>query len=414
MTKKGTFCFFHAASYWKKQNVPFFVLAVGLCGCASPRATSCLLGSHPVLQHHSIEWHLVDVSTLSQLQRAFEGACGARCHRNESSESEEAAAGFLSPREPALLQPDEVRRGPTVEESPQPPFVVTRLKGEGKTAGFFVHDARGQRYLFKLDLSSWPELLSGAEVVSSKLLHALGYHVPSYEILDVRPGDFAMKDGAVGLDLVHALLAGRLREGRLRVSASRLLDGEVLGPLQFEYYRSCRAVRALRVAYAWLNNTDAKDHNTLVVRQQDQTRAYLIDFGTSLGANAMYGAKRPREGRLYDFELRSWLMDVLTLGFYNRWLDARTRPFSQAVGLFSERLEPRRWKPYAPNLAFAAMTENDARWMAGRIAALSRAQLAAAVSAGRYSHPEDAARIVEVLEARQEAIVKAYLADMEE
>jgi hypothetical protein len=53
--------------------------------------------------------------------------------------------------------------------------------------------------------------------------------------------------------------------------------------------------------------------------------------------------------------------------------------------------------------------------MARRMNRLSRAQIEAAVSAGRYSNPEDAAYLVEVLEQRRDAIVKHYIgADRQE
>ena len=46
--------------------------------------------------------------------------------------------------------------------------------------------------------------------------------------------------------------------------------------------------------------------------------------------------------------------------------------------------------------------------MVKRIMALSRAQLEAAVEAGQYRDPADAARITEILEQRRQAISAAY------
>ena len=86
---------------------------------------------------------------------------------------------------------------------------------------------------------------------------------------------------------------------------------------------------------------------------------------------------------------------------------------SPGVGRFSARFDPEHWKPYAPNLAFKEMNDDDARWMARRMARLSAAQVEAAVSAGRYSHAGDAAYLVATLEARREAIIHHYLEDEE-
>jgi hypothetical protein len=57
------------------------------------------------------------------------------------------------------------------------------------------------------------------------------------------------------------------------------------------------------------------------------------------------------------------------------------------------------------------MTREDAQWLARRLSALSREQLEAAVAAGRYSDPEDAAWIVNVLDERRQAIMEEYLTD---
>ena len=136
---------------------------------------------------------------------------------------------------------------------------------------------------------------------------------------------------------------------------------------------------------------------------------YLIDFGTSLGASASEGPKKPCQGWRYDVDVKDGLLELLTLGLYTGGCDPKEQVVSPAVGRFSPRLDPRRWKPYAPNLAFEVMTHADGRWMASKIATLSRAHLAAAVAAGHYQNQADADRILDILEARRRAIMEAYL-----
>ena len=58
---------------------------------------------------------------------------------------------------------------------------------------------------------------------------------------------------------------------------------------------------------------------------------------------------------------------------------------------------------------FQQRSEDDAGWMARRLAQLTRRQLEAAVAAGQYARPEDAAYLVEALDRRRGAIVKRYL-----
>ncbi len=400
-------------------------------GCASwPRRWSdrpCCIDTKPIVVRAPIWWHLFDVTVLEPFEQSLHlvrrgrKLMGVPIRSINLDDGRLVSSAFVTDRDPATLTPDNVRWGPTKPgDRATPPFVITKSKTEGKTAGFFVTDARGARYLFKLDPIEVPELLSGAEVVSSKLLFALGYHVPSYEIVFVRPGELGMSEGAVMKDrrgeahpfteeMLRELLEPRVRDGTMRVAASKILDGEILGPASFKRFRDCTEMRALRVAYAWLNNIDAKDHNTLLIWDGQRTTGYLIDFGTSLGADAGLGApKMPCEGWRYVVDMAEASLELLTLGLHRPACDPQMQTVNPRVGLLSTHVDPTRWKPYAPNLAFQEMDEEDAEWIVRRLARFSREQIAAAVSAGQYSRPEDAAYLTEVLDQRRLAIIGRY------
>ena len=407
------------------------VCALGLAGCASwPRAYGtppcCTPVKIPAPRRQTIWWHLFDVTALAPFEdslRALRAMVGAPVPALNLDDDAVTDGTFFTNRDLAALTPEQVRWGPTrPEDVAQPPFTVTKLKDEGKTAGFFVQDARGEQYLFKLDPVDAPELLSGAEVVSSKLFHALGYHVPSYEAgtvaleeLDVAP-EAVMKnaDGQTApltREALVALLTPRLREGRVRVGQSKILGGEILGPARFKKFRDCADVRALKLACAWVNHIDTKDHNTLLVWEGQRTVGYLIDFGTTLGADAgLAGPQRPCAGWTYIVDLKEVSLEAMTLGLRQPPCPV-SAPFDAAVGQFGPHVDPRRWKPYAPNLAFKAMTHEEGEWMAVRMAQLSREQIAAAVAAGQYSRPEDAAYLVETLLTRRDAVIAPYVED---
>ena len=415
----------------------FIVLSAGifclsLNGCASwPRrwgAHPCCIETKPLVKRQPIWWHLFDVTVLDPLEtplhaaRPFRRMMGVPIRAYNLRDGKVSNSAFFTDRDPAQLAPEEVSRGPTrPEDLSRPPFVVTKLKSEGKTPGFFVTDAKGKRYLFKLDPIKAPELLSGAEAVTSKLLYALGYHVPSDEVVLVEPTSLQIGpnvtrqeiDGQVhpfGEAELQALLSGRIRDGRLRVVASKILDGDILGPASFKRFRDCADVRALKVAYAWVNNIDAKDHNSLLVWNGAETVGYLIDFGTSLGADAgLAGPKSPCAGWMNIVDLKEASLRLLTLGLHHPPCDVPQPPVGPSVGFFSAHVDPDAWKPYAPNLAFQEMDHDDARWMAHRLARLTHAQIEAAVAAGRYSNPADAAYLVDMLERRRNAIVQRYL-----
>ena len=399
------------------RTVVVICLCVVLTGCASwprPWGRACCVETKPVVRKQPIWWHLFDVTVLEpleqpfQLVRPFRKLAGVPVRALNLRQGEVPDTAFFTNHDPARLSPDAVRWGPTrPEDLVRPPVTVTDAKTEGKTAGFFGTDAKGDRYLFKLDPVEAPELLSGAETVTSKLLYALGYHVPSYEVTRMAPEELSGTP-----EELQAQLEGRVEEGRVRMVASKLLDGEILGPARFKRFRDCADVRALKLPYAWVNNIDAKDHNSLLVWDGGRTVGYLIDFGTSLGADAGAGGpKRPCAGWLNIVDLKEASVKLLTLGLYHPACDVPTPPHDPSVGLFLPTVNPDKWKPYAPNLAFQEMNEDDARWMAGRMARLTRVQVEAAVSAGQYRSAEDAAYLVETLEQRRAAIVRRYLTE---
>ena len=74
-------------------------------------------------------------------------------------------------------------------------------------------------------------------------------------------------------------------------------------------------------------------------------------------------------------------LKLLTLGTHRPQCDSSQYAASPSLGFLAPQVDPQRWKPYAPNLAFEEMTEDDAEWMAGRMSRLSQAQIEAAVAA---------------------------------
>lgn len=396
-------------------------------GCSSwPRGwgrTPCCIEGKAEVKTQPIAWHLFDVTVLEPVEQPFHPVRFTRKLfgipvKSANLEDEQVRdSTFFTDRDPASLTPEAVRLGPTrPEDAVQTPVTITKAKTEGKTAGFFVKDAAGRTFLFKLDPVDAPGLLSGAEAVTSKLLYALGYHVPSYEVVDL-PVEAFQPGEAIGAEALRALLEPRTRDGRVRVAASRFLEGEILGPAEFKKFRDCADVRALKVAYAWVNNIDTKDHNSLLVWDGQRTVGYLIDFGTSLGADAGRGGpKHPCAGVLNIVDMQEASKKVLTLGLHDPACTAQPAgPVSPAVGFFAAEFDPAAWKPYAPNIAFADLTDDDAEWIAARMARLSRAQIEAAVAAGRYDDPADAAYLLEALERRRQRIITTYLdADIDE
>ena len=386
----------------------------------------CCVETKPTVHTQPIGWHLFDVTAIQPVKESMHLIRTGRKVAGVPVQAYNLEAGqvkdttFFTDRDISRLTPEQVRWGPTQPaDLPVPPYTVTKPKVEGKTAGFFVKDSRGVRYLFKLDPVDNPEMLSGAEVVTSKLLYALGYHVPIYEIVWVKPQEMSIAEGArikneqgapepFTQERLAALIKPRLRDGRMRVCCTKIIEGEILGPASFKKFKDCADMRALKIAYAWLNNVDAKDHNSLLIWDGKRTVGYLIDFGTSLGADAgIGGPKEPCEGWTYAVDLKEWALKVATFGVHEPHCELDS-PQGSSVGLFSENVDPKKWKPYAPNIAFKEMTPQDARWITKRLAQLSPQQITAAVEAGAYTRQEDILYLTKMLLARRDRIVSYY------
>ena len=91
---------------------------------------------------------------------------------------------------------DDIVRGPNTVDGPAPgAWQITGRPDGGITPKFTIRDSRGDTYLIKLDPADFPELPSSVEMISTKIFHAIGYHVPedflvsfNVEQLSVAPG----------------------------------------------------------------------------------------------------------------------------------------------------------------------------------------------------------------------------------
>ncbi len=92
---------------------------------------------------------------------------------------------------------EEVLRGPDQVDGPAAGiWQVTGRPDSGITPKFTIRDARGDTYLIKLDPASNPELPSSVELISTKIFHAIGYHVPEDFIVNFDNARLVVAEGA--------------------------------------------------------------------------------------------------------------------------------------------------------------------------------------------------------------------------
>jgi hypothetical protein len=336
---------------------------------------------------------------------------------------------------------EEIAAGPN--RLPEPltgPWTVISGKTDGVTPGLRLKDASGHVFFVKFDPPGHPEMSSGAEVVTTKLLFALGYRVPENYIATMRreeltldpSAQFKAPDGRKRRmthadidDILHH--AARSKDGSYRMLASRRIEGQLLGPFAYTGVRADdpndvvphqdrRELRALRVFAAWLNHVDTKSENSLdtlvPVGGRRLVQHYLIDFGSALGSSGT-DPKDWRDGHEYAIEFRGGLLALASLGAYTPpWLRARF-PKLPAVGrIDSDTFEPERWRPTLPNPAFDEARGDDTFWAAQRVMAFSADAIRAAVATAHFGDPAATRYLADVLIARRDRIGRAWLASV--
>jgi len=333
------------------------------------------------------------------------------------------------------MPPAEVNRGPTTTDGPADgPVTIVAAKVEGISPGFTIEDARGDRYVLKFDPKGFLYLSSAAGVISNRLLHAAGYHVPEDYIfhftvdrLRVEPGatyeDVNFEERPLTLDVAREALTrtDTLPDGRYVAVASKFVPGVPKGPFLFEGRRDDdpndwyphehrRELRGLRVVSSWINHVDMRFMNTLdAYVPPGYLRHYLIDFAATLGSGTIR-PHEPREGLEYNLDFWDSLGRLLTLGFYRvGWEGVDWEPIHPTLGwLRGEGFEPPRWKPNWPNEAFNNMTVPDAYWGAKLVGGFDDERIRAAVAAGELPDPWAADTLTAILATRRDAIVRYW------
>ena len=94
---------------------------------------------------------------------------------------------------------EQLVRGPNRGDPPDfSKGTITKAKTDGVTPGLLVTDNEGRDYLIKFDHKDYPELQSGAEVISTKILFAAGYNVPENYISYIDPDKLEITQGMGG------------------------------------------------------------------------------------------------------------------------------------------------------------------------------------------------------------------------
>lgn len=375
------------------------------------------------------------------LERLYRGLFGAQKRAlNVNPFDEVPDSTFFTNRQGRQpLSEEELRRGPSVTDGPDPggEWAITKGKFEGLTPGFFVRDKKGDAYLLKFDSLDHLELTTSAEPITSRFMHAIGYFVPQYSVVTFKREQLGIDPNAKIYDQTgfrKKLTPERLEEfllflpttedGRYRASASRIVEGEILGPMKFQGrrrndpedlvdHKDRREIRALQVFASWINNNDIRESNSLeVVRETEGRRRiwhYLIDFGSSLGSTAG-GPKPPFFGYEYMFDFKETFKAILGLGFWEkpwqkRWRENGEEISNPSLGYFDNRhFNPGRFKTQLPYFPFKDLTRSDGFWAAKILMRFTDSDIRAVVSTGKLSDQKTEEEIANLLIERRDLV----------
>jgi hypothetical protein len=339
------------------------------------------------------------------------------------------------------MTPHELVRGPGNDHAPAAdgPLRVLSLRPFTMRPGMLVADRANRMYLLRFDPRGYPETATGAEMVSSRLLYAAGYHVAEAYLLTVDRDRLLVTDGS---EITSS--AGRTRslrpdeidrflkqmapaaDGRFRAVALYIDEEwqELLGPYQMFGTRSDdpndivphehrREQRGLFVLCAWINHSSMRAQHTqdalVVSNGVPHLRHYLTDLRPTLGSGYRE-PKRVQEGNDPMFDRHSVLENIVGLGVWApAWMRAKY-PHLRGVGhVEAATFDPERWVTVERLAPFENRLPDDEYWGARIVLSFTDADISAVVGAGAYSDPEASAWIARVLRERRDRIGRTYL-----
>jgi hypothetical protein len=313
----------------------------------------------------------------------------------------------------------ELQRGPGRDLPPAmtAPWQVLVVKPFGVNSGLLVADAKNDLYLLRFDPEGHAGLATGAQIVTSRFLYALGYFVVDDYLVQfdrtqlvAHPSgqtvSSAGKPRGLVTEDIDAFLKAIPQEagGTYRTVATRLPERRegLLGPYQVWGTRSDdpndtvphehrRDLRGLSVFAAWLNISNMRAVGTqdilLTADGRPRIRHFIVDLTKSLGSGVFDGPKLSWEGNETVFpSLGDIGHNIATLGLSTpAWMKEKFPDLPEVGAFGSAAFDPNAWTTSEPIAPFKNRLPDDAFWAARQVMAFSDDEIRAVVKTGQYA-----------------------------
>jgi len=277
-------------------------------------------------------------------------------------------------REPIDIATRNLFYGPGGEEhEPRGAFTFVEEDLDGSNPKFVVRDADDVKWKVKMGAEARPE------TVASRLVWAVGYFTnEDYFVPDLQTAEMPkLHRGQSQVDpggTVHNVRLKRHIKGEGKAGEWQWANNAFSGTREFN---------GLRVMMALINNWDLKDENNAIyVRKDSPEKIYMVsDLGASFGSAGLRRTHEESKGNL-DSYTRSKFITAVRADAVD--FEVPDRPAIVVAGAnpheFVSRLHLRWIGKNIPR--------EDARWIGGWLARLSREQIRDAFRAAGYSPDE--------------------------
>lgn len=331
----------------------------------------------------------------------------------------------------------EIAAGPGRPQWRENGRLMVRALGTTHALNWLVaNDDGGKTFLIILDSPRSPERATGAGMIASRALHALGYNIAPMGLFSLAPsrlvlsGDSLFRDEtgqtrpATDADLRGASLAhGRnAPPTQVRALVTQKPDGVFLGPFSYSGrhrndpndripHQHRRELRGLYLFSAWVDNRLAVESRTadIFVKSEADGSGYVLHylFGFEGSLGNFERAQEESESYVHPSEkLIPVVMGLPNITLYTK-KEKKSGPI-QRQPFDVEGFDPAQWTTALPNSAFSNRVARDSIWAAFVLSNFTDEKIAAIVETAQFSDRRFSKRIEDTLKGRRDKLLEVW------